>query len=515
MIAKPSLLDRAIGYFAPGAALRRAQAQAMLGQIRGYAAGRRTDRTRWWRADATGPNAEIGPALALMRARSRQMVRDNPYAARAVTIVAAHQVGYGIAARAESKEAQALWDDWVQSCDLAGMHDFNGLQQQAARSRSEAGEALVRLVPLTGPEMRARGLRVPLQIEVMEPDFLPEDTGLLLKAPTTAGRVVQGVEFDAAGRRAAYWLRREHPGEATPYLMSASELQRVPASQILHLYRAQRPGQVRGVPDAASVLLRLRQLDDYEDAAVAQAMTQSLLGVFFTSQGEIEAPTPPGGEAEGPDIPAFDLKPGMTMSLPPGVEPKFLQPSGAGPFEPFALHQLMAIAAGWGVTYDQLTGDLRQANYSSLRAGKIEFKRMIEQDQWLLFIPRLCQPVGDAFIRAAIAAGALPEGEYPVQWGPPRMEMIDAPKEIGGMITAIRAGLMDWDQAVAELGYDPREQVERIKAWNARLDDAGLILTTDARRTSDAGGAQDAKQNAAIEIGANGASSPRRPATET
>jgi lambda family phage portal protein len=476
---------------------------------RAYAAGRPAHRTRNWRADQSGPNAAIGPALAMLRARSRQMVRDNPYAARAVTIVAQHQIGYGITARWKDPIVQALWDEWCKHCDLNGMLDFNGQQYLAARTRSEAGEALLRLVPLTAGEMRRRGLKVPLQLELLEGDFLPEDSSTLLEGRTPASnRVVQGIEFNSAGQRVRYWMRREHPGELSGFLTSGDDLQAIPAEQILHIYRMQRPGQVRGVPDAASALLRLRQLDDYEDTAVQQAITQTMMGVFFTSNIDPEATGSVPGEEGAADIPAFDLVPGMTMALPPGTEPKFLQPTGAGSFEPFAMHALMAISVGWGVTYDQLTGDLRNANFSSLRAGKIEFRRLVETDQWQVFIPRMCQPVADAFLRAAIAAGALAPGEYPVEWGPPRMEMTNPGEEVPMLRDMVRSGLMSWPQAVSELGFDPERMLKEIQDWNAKLDAAGIILDSDPRRTTLSGGAQDPKQNAAVQLGANGRPAP-------
>lgn len=500
---RPTLLDRAIGAISPAAGLRRARARAQLGAITAYAAGRQTPRTAGWKATGSGPNAELAPALATMRNRSRQMVRDNPYASRAVAILAAHQVGYGITARFEDEQAQALWERWTKVSDVAGLLTFEAQQQQVARARAEAGEALVRLVRLSPAQMAARRVPVPLQVEVIEADLLPEDTVGVRDPRFSDRRVVCGIEMDAAGRRAAYWLRRRHPGEHSAYLTTSDALDRVPAAEVLHIFRALRPGQVRGVPDATSVLLRLRELDDYEDAALARAKTEAMLGVFFTGDAELSGAQQPGaGTKEQPFT--LDLYPGMAATLPDGLTPNFLQPGAAGPFEPLALHHLHAAAAGFGVTYDQLNGDLRQANYSSLRAGKIEFRRMVEQDQWLLFIPRLCDPVADAFIEAAILSGALPyrPDGYARQWGPPRFEMVDPLKEIDAAISSVRAGFSTWQEQVAAFGYDPRKQIAEIASWNKQLDGAGIVLDTDARRTAGSGGAQDPKQNAAVELAA-------------
>lgn len=499
-----SVIDRLVEAVSPAAGLRRQKQRLALGMLRAYEGGRLTERTSRWISLDSGPNAEIGPAMSRLRARSRQMVRDNPYAARAVSVLAAHQIGYGITARWEDPAAQTLWDQWIQQCDLAGMQSFDALQWQVARSRAESGEVLVRMVRVAPRWAAERGLMVPLQLDVLEGDFLPEDTGGWSDARFANKNVRNGVEFDSTGQRAAYWLRRQHPGEYSSNLTMQEVLDRVLAKEVLHIFRAQRPGQVRGVPDLAPVLMRLRQLDDYEDAALEAAKVQATLAVFLKSIDGLDVGLAP---AVAPD--PIQLSPGLVAELPPGTEAQFLAPNGAGAFEPYALHTLMSVAAGFGVTYDQLTGDLRQANYSSLRAGKIEFRRMIEQDQWLMFIPRLCEPVASAFIEAAVLSGALPfrPDGYAREWGPPRFEMVDPNKEIGAAIASVRAGFSTWQDQVAGFGYDPRNQVARIAEWNAQIDDAGIILDTDPRRTANSGGAQNAQQNAAVEIAATGAAS--------
>lgn len=489
-------LDRIIAAVNPAAGLRRARQRAALSA---YAAGRKKTGQKYWRAPATGPNAEVEPALDLLRSRSRQMVRDNPYAARAVSVLVAHQIGAGITPRISSPDVQAIWDDWAAKCDHDGMHDLGGLMALAARAMAEGGEALIRIRVVSRGEARRRGLPVPITLQVMEGDMLPLSTTYLPRP----FRIENGVEFAADGTRAAYHIRREHPGELrrmgeTP----VDDLERVPADQIIHLFRVLRPGQVRGVPDFAPVLLRMKQLDDYEDATLEQAKAQSLLGVFITTPDPLETPT--GGDEASP---AFDLYPGMVHNLPSGTEPRFLTPSGAGGFEPFAMHQLLSIGAGLGVTYDQITGDLRQANYSSLRAGKIEFRRKVEQDQWHLFIPRMCAPIWAAFQRAAEIL--RPMDGVMVEWQPPRFEMIDPGKEIDAAVASVRSGFETWDQVVSSFGYDPEKQVDEIARANTRFDERGLILDVDPRRVANAGTAQDARQNAAVELGV---SRPRAPA---
>ena len=145
-------LDRAIGAVAPGAALRRARQRQALGHLtRAYEGARTGRRTEGWVAAGTSANAEIGPALSRLRERSRDLVRNNPYATKAVQALVSNLVGTGIVPRARSsrqrlvKAADQLWQAFAEAADADGLTDLYGLQALVARSLAESGEVLVRL----------------------------------------------------------------------------------------------------------------------------------------------------------------------------------------------------------------------------------------------------------------------------------------------------------------------------------------------------------------------------------
>ena len=100
----------------------------------------------------------------------------------------------------------------------------------------------------------------------------------------------------------------------------------------------------------------------------------------------------------------------MIEYLAPGKDVKFATPSASGGYAEYMRVQLHAIAAGVGLTYELLTGDLSQVNYSSIRAGLLEFRRRMEALQWQLLVPGLCRPVWQRFVATAQATGALPAG---------------------------------------------------------------------------------------------------------
>ena len=478
-----NLLDRLIAAIAPQAGLARARARANLGMVRAYDAAQNNRRTDGWRTTSSGAIEEVRRARPLLRNRARDLVRNNAWAARAMDIKVSNTVGTGIMPRADgpddglNKQIDTLFAAWAAGCAPESGGNFYALQALADRTRAESGESLV-VLDRTGSVAPA-GIRLALQ--VLEGDWLVDETDRLSRAPTLWR---DGIQFDASGRRTAYRIYSAHPTEVS--LLAANRTRDVPAADLIHLYRQDRPGQIRGIPDIASVVMRLRDLDDYHDAALLLAKIHACLGVFVTQpNGAAASPLGAAGtDAAGNRI--EEIAPGMVAYLAPGEEPHFLAPEGAGPCAEYTRIALHMIAAGIGVTYHQLTGDLSQANYSSLRAGSLEFRRQIEQHQHLRLIPMLCEPVWRAFLDAAVLADRLPRAarDVPAIWTPPRFELVDPIRDTGAMREQVRAGFMSWGDAVAEMGFDPTAKLAEIALWRDRMRAAGLVLDSDPTTTT-------------------------------
>jgi hypothetical protein len=220
---------------------------------------------------------------------------------------------------------------------------------------------------------------VPLQLQLLEAEHLPASE--TRKLPS-GNYIRAGIEFNGIGKRVAYHLYREHPGDTLNPLIS-TELVRVSADRVLHLFRPLRPGQLRGQPWLTQVLIKLHELDQYDDAEVVRKKTAAMFAGFVTKN----APEDPilneeaaDGSANGTAL--AGLEPGTMQVLLPGEDVKFSAPADVGAtYETFMRVQLRSIAAGMGITYEQLTGDLTGVNYSSIRAGLLEFRRRCEQFQ--------------------------------------------------------------------------------------------------------------------------------------
>src|SRR5262249_30730314 len=121
--------------------------------------------------------------------------------------------------------------------------------------------------------------RVPLQLQLLEADYLDHSRSMGLDT----GAIVQGVEFDLIGQRVAYWLYNQHPGGTFILNPRGGILSKqIPANQVMHTYRVLRPGQVRGVPYLASIMLALRDIDDYRDAERMRKKTEACLAGIVT-----------------------------------------------------------------------------------------------------------------------------------------------------------------------------------------------------------------------------------------
>lgn len=480
-----NLLDRAIALVAPRAALSRAQARVALRAL--DAAGRK-DRLRSWRASAGSANAIIGRDLARARANARDLVRNTPHGARIVDVLVAHVVGTGITyawdtgSERMNRRLAAAWAEFVERADVTRRLDFYGLQALAVRAMVESGESITRLIDVR----RERDGDVPVRLQVLEGDQIDESRdGLVLDRRTRLG-----VALDEWGGATGYYLHRDHPGESGS-LASARDPLFVPAGDLVHLYRVLRPGQVRGLPWMAPAVVPARDLADLQEAVVVKSKIEACFSAFVVNP--LDAAGGMLTPADGTGRPEIDeIAPGMVAHLPPGADIRFAQPSTTTAFAEVAMQTLMAMAAGAGVTYDQLTGDLRQANYSSLRAGKIEFRRLVEQIQWHVVIPAFCEPVRRRFLQRASIAGIVSGdlSRYRGEWVPPANEPIDPLKDLNADILAVRSGRMTPQQFFAGWGQDWRQALAQHSEFWAQADAAGLVLDIDPRRVSQTGTAQ-------------------------
>lgn len=472
-------VDEIISFINPLAGARRMRARIAVNQLRKYDAAGHGRRTNGWGVRNSSANIETQLALDKLRARSRDLDRNNPYATRAINRIADNVVGTGIrpTIKKGSDKIKEAWKEWVKECDFDGQITMYGMQRLAIKTMAMSGECVIRKRRTSNNKKSG----IPIQLQIFEPEIIDSNRNFRHsnEAGNKDGYCIQGVEFNKDGKRIGYWLFDHYPDEAITIKSITSKM--VPVEDILHLYSIERPGQVRGVPFGCSTFLRLKDFDDYEDAELMRQKIAACFSVFITESLDTASP----GTGKKSEL-TEKVEPGTINRLAPGEQVSFSNPPTKEGIDLYSRQILQAVAAGYGVTYEALTGDMRNVNFSSGRMGWIEFQRQIEHYQNNVMIPMFCERIFSWFLEGA-EIGLINKKPVTVDWTPPRRAMIDPEKEVLGINSAIRAGLLDWGEAVTEQGYDPEEVLNSVEKWNKEFDARGIIFDSDPRKTDAAG----------------------------
>ncbi|MGG7581021.1 phage portal protein [Rhizobium sp. Nf11,1] len=433
-------------------------------------------------ARATSANAEIAKAIGTLRDRSRDFVRNSWAGQRILDVLTSHVVGTGIMTVPNTGNDKIdnvyrlLREEWEETSDVEGVLDYGAQQSLLFRSMVEGGDSVLRMITVSlADSPRA----VPLRLQGLEGDQIDTTRDSVLASPGQTSSVRLGVQIGDWGLREGLYLWKNHPGEMVVGNVDPSVL--VDWSDLCHLYRPLRLGQLRGISWFAPVLLTAREIQDLMEAAIIQQRTQATYAGFLKRAPGAQNVLAAKRDDKGDKV--VRIEPGTIQDIGES-EITFANNSSQSVFGDSYKAGLRAMAAGAGLTYDQLTGDLTQANYSSLRTGKIEFRRLVEQIQWSVFVPMVCRKVDRRFLDYAIMADKLPkrpEG-YPVDHIMPAIEPIDPLKDLQADILAVRSGRMSPQEFISAWGRDWRKVVKDFDAFFAFADANNVPLDIDPRR---------------------------------
>lgn len=467
-----SAVDKMVGVFSPGRALSRHRERQLL--ARAYEGASKKDGWNPRRAGAS-PNTDHAADASTLRARSRALTQNVPYIAQGLRSLVANVIGTGITPRwqgDEEKTYNALWTEWAKVCDADGRHDVYGLQAAAYRAMQQDGEVLVRLRRRRDED----GLPVPLQLQLLEIDWLDSS-----KSMSTGGgnQVINGIEYTALGQVAGYWLFDQHPGEMNVSMRGRASSHFVPASSIIHLYTAERPGQGRGFPRISPVIARVRDLQLYEDAELQRKNLETRLGVVGSGNiTDLANPPSPGEAIDTTAAKEGDLGPlasgGITV-LPPGLNLTAIEPKAVPGYVEYVKYQLHLIAAGFGVTYAMMTGDTKGGSWTSERAGRLNFQTEAELERWLHFIPKFCEPVCRAFADAAELGRKVKRASYTVEHSTPKWNYVNPKDDVAADLAEIFGGLSSFSEKLRQRGYKPDAVFEELRSDIGKLRDGGVL----------------------------------------
>ena len=486
-----NFFERAFVFFAPSAAVRRAQARAQIALIRKFDAAKKGNRTREWRTSNSSTNADLRTSISTLRNRSIDMYQNNGHLRSLIQKLTTNIVGAGVrpsvefpSSKAFEKKLLKTWRKWAESesSDFDGRIDFYAMQALVVRNVIMSGECIIR-------RRRDLSTGIPLQLQVQEAHVLDHSKdGFSFE---NGNYIVLGVEFNSSGKRVAYWLFDEHPGDAS--LRSGLVSRRIPADDVCHVYFVERPGQVRGVPWTVASMLKLRDLDQYEDAQIIRQKVAACFTAFVTdtTDGAI-------GNTDAARLEYDALEPGRIEELPVGKTITFSTPPPAEGYDSFTKGVLRSASAGGGITYEAMTNDYSSVNFSSGRMGWIEMHRQI-QEWTIAMVKPMCNTVWGWFMEASGLAGVVRSTQVDTMasWTPPRREMLDPVKEAKGVVELLKANLMSYSEALRKAGYEPDDVMEEMASDIKKLDDLGTVTSWDGRllKTKAEGGGGDPPAN--------------------
>jgi len=439
-----------------------------------YDAAQTSDENRrhWANADHLSADAAANPRVRrVLRSRARYEVANNGYARGMVTALANYVVGTG-------PRLQMLTDDpaanrlierefakWAKAVGLA--HKLWTMRL----SQCESGEVFAILS--TNPRIDSP---VQLDLRLIEADQVT--TPWLLREDE---RLHDGILFDAFGNPVAYHVLRKHPGDNTFMKagQSAHDFDVLPAEAVVHLYRAERPGQSRGVPEVTSSLSLFAMLRRYTLAVLGSAEQAALpSGVIYTD-------APADSEAANVEpMDSVEMDRGTWLTMPFGWkmgQVRAEQPTTMyGDFKGQVINE---IARPLNMPFNIASGNSAGYNYASGRLDHQAFYKAIRIDQNFL-----AEVVLDRIFRAWLDEAVLIEGYlpqslrtldaaaegYPHQWFWDGFEHVDPAKEANAQSTRLTSNTTTLAAEYAKQGLDWEQELRQRAKEVALMKELGL-----------------------------------------
>lgn len=462
-----------------------------------YASARSSRLTAGWSGANSSADSELVSSLTVLRSRSRSLVRDSSYAKRARLLVVNNVIGTGIGLQAQvrttrdelnrrvNEDIESAWSEWccADSCHTGGRLGFAMLERALMAQVFEAGEVFVR------KHYRAFGdSRIPFALELIEAERIADDLQVPGLSPASGNILRMGIEMDRFYRPIAYYIRNRHPSEVRWTGDAYDQVERVPADQIIHLAVVDRWPQTRGEPWMHAVARRLNDMDGYSEAELIRARSQAV------RMGIIETPDDAStfGEEQDDGSVEMELEPGTIQRLNPGEKWHDSAPTAPNPqLDPFMRYMLREVAAGCGPSYESLSRDYSQSNYSSSRLALLD-----DRDLWRVyqswFISDFRQKVHREWLRAAVlsrAIASISAEQYAtdqkrfecVRYKPRGWSWIDPTKEVDAYKEAIKAGLTTVTDVIAATagGQDIEDVLDTRKRELELMEERELVFDTD------------------------------------
>lgn len=467
-------LDKVIKYFSPKRAYERMAYRSEL--ERNYTAAR-TDRYGKWHPRNQAAEITDAPYRNLIKARARDLERNNGIVQGAVGTILRNAVGLGIKPQAvavgnDGKELwkindkiEELWAEWVEkkNCDAARSLNFYNMQKMFLRRQIIDGDILA----IMGYRSQ-KGSDFPMLLQLVESDLLAEDLSMHEQR-----YVYGGVEVDSYMAPVAYHLRFDPK--------NISDITRIEDSRVIHGFIKLRTPQTRGISALAGIMENVRDCGEFlESELKAARMASAFTGVVSSEHPgatigrQITSPT-------GQKITEMEI--GTMLNLAPGEKAEFATPGRPnGGAAPFVSAILRFIGMGLGLSYEALSRDLSQVNYSSAREGRLQDIKTYEAIQQEL-VDDFCQPIYRQWLDSMVLSGRIDIPGYWVnkrkyqkcRWVKPGWKWVDPLKEAKGLETQLTLNTTTLQEACGQMGNDWQEVVEQRAREEAYINEVRAL----------------------------------------
>lgn len=445
-------------------------------------------------ADFTGSNrsadSEIRWALNELRNRSRDLERNNEYFRRYLQLLRTNVVGEnGFRLQVRARDAsrnidvlgnQIIEDAWAEfgrlgGCTVDGRMSLIDVQNHIIAATARDGEVFLRVV-------KGKFLRHGIALQIIEPDLVDEQMNERYR---NGNDVRMGVELDQYRRPIAYHVLLNHPGDYDyTTLASGTKRVRIPASEIMHVFRQERAGQTRGVPWSTAAISALKMLHGYREAELVAARTAaSKMGFFTSPAGDGFMADAYEGEG-GTGAPIYNAEPGTFHQLPAGVDFKPFDPAHpTSAYADFEKSVLRGIAGGLGVSYTSLANDLEGTSYSSIRQGALEerdFYRTLQKFMVEHFLDPLYRVWLDHIIQfgytSITGVGKYEKFSREFLFRPRGFQWVDPLKEINAAVVGLQNGILSHSDIAATYGRDAEDTFAAIEQDKKLAEQYGLKM---------------------------------------
>jgi lambda family phage portal protein len=433
------------------------------------------NRRHWAQADAMSANAANSPEVRRqLRMRARYEVANNSYARGIVSTLANDLIGTGPRLQLLTDDIEAnrrielAWHRWSRRVNLA---DKLRTMRMARATDGEAF-ALFTSNPVVDSEVTL-DLRLIEAEQVATPDLSVLDP-----------LAIDGIVFDPYGNPAAYHVLRSHPGDT--HGLGSLEYRIVPARSVLHWFRADRPGQARGIPDITPALPLFAQLRRYTLAVITAAETAAnIAGVLYTD-------APASGESENAEpFESIELERGGLLTMPGGWKMNQLQAEQpTTTYGEFKREILNEIARCLNMPFNVAAGNSSSYNYSSGRLDHQTYFKALRVEQSLAELVILDRLLDAWLDEAILVPGLIPAGigpvtDWPHKWFWDGSEHVDPEKEARAQETRLRTFTTTLADEYASRGLDWETQLHQRAKELDLMRDLGLAPDDSGTDTAD------------------------------